>query len=173
MENQAMDWSLVPDVISKEQLYKLCHISKKHARFLLLSGKIPCEKTGKKTWGYRIKKEDVQHYLENRTVKPNLYTVPVHFYKTQTISPGEKPSPHELREHYEELLKQQPDTLKTKDIAVITGYGPERIYQWCRVGILKCFVINQAYVIPKQHFIEFLCDGHVLFASLHGTESID
>ncbi len=61
MENQAINWYQFPDVISKDQLYKLCHISKKHARFLLLSGKIPREKTGKKTWGYRIKKEDVQY----------------------------------------------------------------------------------------------------------------
>ena len=59
MELESINWDSVPETISKEELYKICHISKQTARYLLQSGKIPCECSGKKTRCYKIKKEDV------------------------------------------------------------------------------------------------------------------
>ena len=38
-----------PETITKEQLYKLCHVSKKTAQHYLVNGMIPCMNTGKKT----------------------------------------------------------------------------------------------------------------------------
>ena len=58
-----IDWKSVPDVISKEQFYKLCHISKSTALYLLSSGTVPCRCSGKATHSYQIKKEDVKKYL--------------------------------------------------------------------------------------------------------------
>ena len=66
MKENAINWDAVPDVITKDQLYRICHISKSTALYLLQSGKIPCEYTGRKTRCYKIKKEDVIAYLENR-----------------------------------------------------------------------------------------------------------
>lgn len=37
-----------PEYITKEQLYRICHISKKTAQNLLESGEIPCIDTGKR-----------------------------------------------------------------------------------------------------------------------------
>ena len=48
MKEKAINWDAVPDVITKDQLYQICHISKSTALYLLQSGKIPCEYTGKK-----------------------------------------------------------------------------------------------------------------------------
>ena len=59
MKNLPIDWNSVPDVMNKDQFYRLCHISKSTALHLLKSGKVPCEWTGKKTRCYKIKKEDV------------------------------------------------------------------------------------------------------------------
>lgn len=36
-----------PETISKDQLYKICHISKVKASWYLENGVIPCEGTGK------------------------------------------------------------------------------------------------------------------------------
>ena len=71
MKENAINWDAVPDVITKDQLYRICHISKSTALYLLQSGKIPCEYTGRKTRCYKIKKEDVIAYLENRKVFPD------------------------------------------------------------------------------------------------------
>ena len=73
MNETAINWDSIPDVITKDQLYQICHISKSTALYLLRSGKIPCEYTGKKTRCYKIKKADViiQNYypLQTRTLQ--------------------------------------------------------------------------------------------------------
>lgn len=55
-----------PDLMTKEQFRIACHISKRKARELLVSGIVPCQMTGKKTWKYRIRKTDAMEYLERR-----------------------------------------------------------------------------------------------------------
>ena len=53
MKENAINWDDVSDVITKDQLYRICHISKSTALYLLQSGKIPCEYTGRKRVGKR------------------------------------------------------------------------------------------------------------------------
>ena len=55
-----------PAVISKDQLYRICHISKRKALWLLEHGVIPCEDSGKQTRRFRIQMEDVIDFLERR-----------------------------------------------------------------------------------------------------------
>ncbi len=55
-----------PDPMTKEQFRIACHISKRKARELLVSGAVPCQTTGKKTWKYQIRKADAMEYLERR-----------------------------------------------------------------------------------------------------------
>ena len=76
MKNLPIDWDSVPDVMNKDQFYRLCHISKSTALHLLKSGKVPCEWSGKKTRCYKIRKEDVKAYLEERAIFPELYSAP-------------------------------------------------------------------------------------------------
>lgn len=76
MNNEAINWDDVPDRITKDQLYRICYISKSTARYLLQSGKIPCYYTGKQTRCYQIKKEDVIAYLEDRKLFPQAYAAP-------------------------------------------------------------------------------------------------
>ena len=59
-----VNWDSVPEVMNKEQFFRICHISKSTALHLLKSGKVPCEWSGKKTRCYKIRKEDVKAYLE-------------------------------------------------------------------------------------------------------------
>ena len=48
-----------PAVISKDQLYRICHISKRKALWLLEHGVIPCEDSGKQTRRFRIQLEAI------------------------------------------------------------------------------------------------------------------
>ena len=57
------NWDSVPEVMNKEQFFRICHISKSTALHLLKSGKVPCEWSGKKTRCYKIRKEDVKAYV--------------------------------------------------------------------------------------------------------------
>ena len=51
------------EIITKEQLYKLLHISKRKAKWMLDEGIIPCQNRGTKTHTYLIRMEDVRIYL--------------------------------------------------------------------------------------------------------------
>ena len=44
-----------PEVISKEQVYRICHISKRKATWLLENGIIPCKDSGKKTRRFQVR----------------------------------------------------------------------------------------------------------------------
>ena len=59
-----------PEIMNKEQLRIACHISKHTALYLLRSGLIPNETTGKKTRCYRIRKSDVIAFLKDRETNP-------------------------------------------------------------------------------------------------------
>lgn len=83
---EKINWSQIPDVLSKEDLRCLCHISKATALYLLKTGLIPSENTGKKTRCYKIKKTDVQYYLQNREVDPMLYALPEGWRTNQGLS---------------------------------------------------------------------------------------
>ena len=61
-QEQLINWDKVPEILSKEQFYKLCHISKSTALHLLRNGIVPCIDSGMKTRCYKIKKADVKEY---------------------------------------------------------------------------------------------------------------
>jgi len=43
-----------PEVVSKDQMYKICHISKRKATWLLENGVIPCQDSGKKQDAFKF-----------------------------------------------------------------------------------------------------------------------
>ena len=55
-----------PPVITKDQFYRICKISKKTAKYLLDSGLVPCTDSGRKTRKYKIGMSNVIRYLEER-----------------------------------------------------------------------------------------------------------
>lgn len=65
-----------PDIISAEQLYRICHISKRKATWLLEHGVIPCQDSGKKTRRFKIRLEDVITYLRLQETNQLKTSVP-------------------------------------------------------------------------------------------------
>ena len=65
-----MDYSYLrreyPETISMDQLYRICHISKRKARWLLEHGVIPCQDSGKQTRRFSIRLEEAICFLEQR-----------------------------------------------------------------------------------------------------------
>ena len=61
-----------PKTMSKDQFYKVAHISKATALFLLQTGLVPCKDSKKKTRRYTIKTKDVISYMQERIVSLSL-----------------------------------------------------------------------------------------------------
>ena len=79
-QEQLINWDELPETLSKEQFYKLCHISKSTALHLLRNGIVPCIDSGMKTRCYKIKKADVKEYLNKRAIFPEAYSAPSGWY---------------------------------------------------------------------------------------------
>ena len=160
MDNNLIDWDALPEVISKEQFYRICHISKTTARHLLVSGKVPCKNSGKKTRCYQIKKSDVQNYLLERDIYPETYSAPVGWYcsgrkkAAQTVPPAVL---EDMHMYYTEQLQAYPDVMLTKDLQTFTGYAKATVNGWCSKGWLRYIRKGRANLTPKVFLVDFLC----------------
>ena len=161
MNDFSVNWDSVPDELTKDQFYQLCHISKSTALYLLRSGKVPCEWTGKKTRCYKIKKEDVKTYLEKRGVFPELYSAPKGWYGTHYVVRLSKELPEDvLRQmlsYYEMLLRKYKDVVTVREVVALTGYARTTVNNWCNQGTLKSFRKGQRFYIPKVFLVDFFC----------------
>ena len=149
-----------PEYITKDQMYRICHISKKTCLFLLESGLVPNIDSGKKTRRFKIKTVDVIQYLKDRDDYPELFKAPDGFYKGKG---GDKKAPSfdevftqedliRMRQYYERLLKNNPDVMSVEQVAQFTGGKKE----------LKCFYIKQRYQIPKEYLLDFLVSRYFI-----------
>lgn len=158
---KSINWDEIPETITKDQFYRICHISKQTARFLLQSGKVPCKYSGKRTRCYTIKKKDVIEYLRNRERCPEAYKVIPGWY-----SGGYNPRSHQdipsdildsMREYYSGLLKNEPGVMTARNIHTLTGYAVTSINNWVLKGNLKAFRKGSINMIPKVYLVDFFC----------------
>ena len=162
--HKPINWNEVPDVITKEQFYRICHISKSTALYLLKSGAVPCEYSGKKTRCYKIKKDDVKKYLESKGKFPEYYATPKGWHRGyRKISLPSEMSDATLKllhEYYADLLSDYKDVIPSQEVVKLTGYAKTTINNWCGKGRLKHFIKNNTYYIPKVFLIEFFCSPY-------------
>ena len=151
-----------PSTITKEQLYKVCHISKRTALHLLEHGIIPCKTTGKKTRKYSIATTDVITYLVSRDRHPECYLAPVGWYVGQHAASDDcsltPESAQKMRQYYMQALTEYPDVLTISDITNFTGYVSTTVVNWCNKQAVQHFTIKGKYLIPKPWLMDFLLD---------------
>lgn len=158
-----------PKYISKEQMYRICHISKKTCLFLLENGIVPNIDSGKKTHRFKIKTADVIEYLRNRDDYPELYKAPDGFYGGQGCKKApsfdevfSKAALTSMRQYYEKLLSKQPDVMTVEQVANLTGYCKSSVGQWCRKQELMSLFTRQRYHIPKECLLDFLVSKYFI-----------
>lgn len=150
-----------PETISKEQLCKICGVSKRTAEHYLAHGLIPCQDSGMKTRRYTIRTADVVVFLNRRDQRPYEFAAPIGWYKE------DRPDKYRSRTHsvamqtrlkqaLSSILSSYPDLLKVADIHEVMGYDQETILRWCRKQKIESFFIHKAYMIPKSTLFEFL-----------------
>lgn len=158
-----------PDHMSKEQMYKVCHISKKTCTFILRKGLVKCSDNQQATCRYKIKTVDVIRYLEKREKNPEYYKPPASYYKRSLHELPSALTPKDIvlmRQFYTAMLKDEPDVLKTADIARITGYCLSAVTRWCKNKYLQSFNIKTHYYVPKEYLKNFLVSWHYIGISV-------
>lgn len=161
-----------PDCMTKDQFYRIAHISKRHAKYLLDSGLVPCRDSGKKTRRYTIQTRDVITFLCDREDHPEKYKAPKGLYIGNSGRPKcrnrDNPAAEIIRFHFtepertglyrewERLADGYDDLLSTSEATELTGYSAHSIHRWCSQKLLVGFQIHGKLLIPKLSIIEFM-----------------
>lgn len=164
------------EIISLEQLYKLLHISKRKAAWMLQNRIIPCEIRNTPTHKYTIRKEDVLAYMA-KSEREKRKEIPVGIFNAKkTNNPRRTESPdsdcggyfddtnYKLRgkerarfkEMLEDLLSAVPDTLTVDDVAELTGYHRRTILRYVQKKYIYAVTIMGEYYISKSSIINYL-----------------
>lgn len=157
-----------PDSITENQFYRVARVSKRHAKYLLDAGIVPCENSGKKTHKYKIRTRDVIIYLYDRENNPEKYKPPRGFYRVEKkpcleeskkaiicfdFTEAEK---SELYLIWEQMAAPYNDVMTVPEVSTLTGYSVRIVYRWCRKKLFVNFKISGKTTIPKLAVIEFM-----------------
>ncbi len=150
-----------PATLSKEQIYKLCHISKRVAKYYLDNGIIPCVNTGHATHKYMVRTTDVVDFLRKREAFPDIYKIslPSGARYTPSVLPPVSYTPQVMRRYRQLLLdlaRPYPDLMTVQMIAELTGYSTKTVHTWTAAGHLRWFRNGMRYYAPKELVIEHL-----------------
>ena len=150
-----------PPTISMDQLYKICHISKRKAKWLLENGVIPCKDSGKKTRRFAIKIKDVINFLKMQEAGKLKNLPPPGIFASK--SPSKKTSYVKVTPSaFSILLKGQwklnPDALSTEQVSELLGYTTTTVTKWIKTGKLKAVQYQRGYLIPKEWLIHYLAE---------------
>ena len=164
------------EIISLEQLYKMLHISKRKAAWMLQNGIIPCEIRNTPTHKYSVRKEDVLAYMA-KSDREKRKEIPVGIFNAKkTNNPRRTESPdsgcggyfddtnYKLRgkerarfkEMLEYLLSAVPDTLTVDEVAELTGYHRRTILRYVQRKYIYAITIMGKYYISKSSIINYL-----------------
>ena len=155
-----------PEIISQDQLYRICRISKRKATWLLENGYIPCEDSGKKTRRFRILIDDVIIYLTKLKKHPESLQIPPGIFssgaKYRSIKQMQEPiDPKRFTKMLKKKWSKFPDALTTNDVMKLIGYSQSTISDWIMQEKILGIRYYNRYLIPKDSLIKYLAgDGH-------------
>ena len=164
------------EIISLEQLYKMLHISKRKAAWMLQNGIIPCEIRNTHTHKYSIRKEDVLAYIA-KSEREKRKEIPVGIFNAKkTNNPRRTESSDSdcggyfddthykirgkerarFKKMLEDLLYAVPDTLTVDEVVTLTGYSRKTILRYVQRKYIYAVNIMGKYYISKQSIINYL-----------------
>ena len=161
--------------ISLEQLYKMLHVSKRKAAWMLQNGIIPCRIRPTATHRYIIRLEDVEIYLQKQrkarreeipvgifNAKPRKREVLLNRQPVDTITIAEcyitlaEEHKDAFRAHVEKRLKYVADAFFIDEAAEIIGYSRGMVLSHIQQKHIDAVRISGKYIISKAAIVDFL-----------------
>lgn len=139
--------------ICLEELCKLCHISKRKAKWLLDNEIIPCVRSGNKRHRYKIKLSDATAFQKDQESGCVIYTYPkgqfsskrkressraTYISRMVSIAKTER-GQAALRNFYQKEFAKEPDCLYARDVVSLTGFSVSSVRAWITAGELKAY----------------------------------
>lgn len=171
--------------ISLEQLYKMLHISKRKASWMLNNGIIPCRIRPTKTHRYVVLLEDVEIYLQKQrkarreeipvgifNAKPRKREVLLNRQPVDTVTIAEcyitlaDDCKEVFRAHVEKRLRYTADALDIDTTAEIIGYSRGMVLSHIQQKHIDAVRISGKYIISKVAIVDFLVSD-IAFGIVH------
>lgn len=151
-----------PAVVTLDQVYRICHISKRKGCWMLENGVIPCIDTGRKTHRFQVKMTDIIDFLERRD--SGFVTLPTGIFSNRQAYRKEAPpmlDERRFRKYLEREWEALPDALTACEVAGLLGYHRTTVNSWAagaktRLGKLPSIHYFGETVFAKEHLITFL-----------------
>lgn len=143
-----------PAVIFMDQLYRICHISKRKARWLLENGVIPCEDSGKQTRRFSIRLENVIRFLEQRDAGLLENVIPQGIFSSSNPRPL-CPVRRELDRvglsaYLLECWQGWPDMLTARQASEMCGYSMNTLNRWWNLGRMEGVKYRGSLLFSKE-----------------------
>lgn len=147
-----------PETVTMEQFYRIAHISKRKANWLLTNGIVPCEDSGKQTRRFKIRLDDVIDYLQRVQSRTLDISIPSGIFTSGATSkpPREYLDCDELKGQFLADWYTSPDMLTVKQASKISGYVGTSILRWVNQKQVKGVLYRERYLISKESLAEFL-----------------
>ena len=161
--------------ISLEQLYKMLHVSKRKAAWMLNNGIIPCRIRPTATHRYIIRLEDVEIYLQKQRkarreeipvgisgAKPRKREVLLNRQPVDTVTIAEcyitlaDDCKEAFRAHVEKRLRYTADAFVIDTAAEIIGYSRGMVLSHIQQKHIDAVRISGKYIISKSAIVDFL-----------------
>ena len=130
-----------PETISMDQLYRICHISKRKARWLLEHGVIPCQDSGKQTRRFSIRLEDVICFLKQRDAGLLDGVIPQGIFSSSSPHPDRSTRPvldeDRLCAYLMKCWEDWPDMMTTRQASELCGYSVNALNRWRNLGQIQ------------------------------------
>lgn len=162
-----------PETISKDQLYRICRISKRKARWLLENRIIPCVDSGKRTRRFRVRLEDVITFLEQRDAGLLQEEIPAGIFSSgphSSAQPRQTLDSGALCAFLLERWVDAPDMLTAQQAASLCGYVPATLNSWVGKGLVETEQCRGRNLIPKESLAKRLASREAQLASNHSEQ---
>ena len=147
------------EMMTMEEFYRLLHISKRRAAWILQAGLVPCEDRGSRTWRYRISRQEALAFQTMFQAHPERYSPPPGRFSS-TAGKQKRPVPCVRREELTAALTVRwsalPELLDSAGISACTGYARSTVSSWVRTGRLPACRLRGWIAVAKCDLIAFL-----------------
>lgn len=148
-----------PETISMEQFYKMAHISKRKAKWLLENGIVPCEDNGKRTRRFQIRLADAIAFLDRQAAGALEGVIPVGAFSggaSRNVPIREYLDGEELKAFLLERWQDEPDMLPTNRAATLCGYTTSTLNRWAAEGRVPSVRYFGSLLYSKEGLAAFL-----------------
>ena len=147
-----------PEVVTMEQFYRIAHISKRKAKWILENGILPCEDSRKQTRRFQIKLDDIIEFMEKLDRGEFNNVIPVGEFNNGIRGNivYEYLDCDELNAYFLDEWCDYPDMLSVRETTKICGYDSASILRWIDKKHIKAVLYRNSYLVSKDSLSEHL-----------------